>query len=132
MNSIKGDAPSTERTPRRDGEAIELLRKIIEAVDNAPGGRAQLASDSLTCSVARRILAEDESELETERTALMALRDLIWRIDTAKFFLRDATKAKPDQDLAEMVIEILDTSDMDALVRGGPSSDAQSPAVVEG
>lgn len=132
MNQSNTDSEGSNLDRAPGDEALTLLRQIVEVVDQSPDGRANLSADSLTFSVARRILDSKERHVEIERTALMALRDLVWRIDTAKFFLRDAAKTQKDRELTDMVLEILDTSDIDELVRS-PAPDAdRSPALPGG
>ncbi|WP_127144029.1 hypothetical protein [Pelagibacterium montanilacus] len=113
--------------------ALALLRQLISAAEQSPQQQTCLSTDSLIYSVARKIIDDDEGHRRVQQTALMALRDLIWRIDTAKFLLRDAAKTRQIQELSEILIEILDTSDVDSLVRGREAgASAGEPELVHG
>lgn len=63
---------------------LRLMRLLITAVDYAGGEGLRLERDSALVCLARSIVAKTGAASHSSRTAVMALRDLVWRVDTAR------------------------------------------------
>jgi hypothetical protein len=107
-----GRAPSDDdQRDARTPADLRALVRLLQASAAAGGGR-------LTNTSAGDDLAPDPSAAAGEsgpdsRTALMALRDLVWRVDTARILIEPQLTAAGRADLAAL----LSTDDIHALLR---------------
>ena len=63
---------------------MRLMRLLITAVDHAGEDGLVLKKDAALVGVARSFVNASDSDVQSTRTAVMALRDLVWRMDTAR------------------------------------------------
>lgn len=85
--------PRVATTPERAVDAgetedlsyvLRLLRLLITAVDYAGKDGLRLDRDSALVGLARSLVGKSGVAPHSSRTAVMALRDLVWRVDTAR------------------------------------------------
>ncbi len=63
---------------------LRLMRLLITAVDYAGAEGLKLDRDSALVGLARSLVGKAGVSPHSSRTAVMALRDLVWRVDTAR------------------------------------------------
>ena len=63
---------------------LRLMRLLLTAVDYAGDEGLRLTRDSAVVGLARTLVGRNSETPHSSRTALMALRDLVWRVDTAR------------------------------------------------
>ncbi len=86
MSGGAGDrAPQGEDDLRND--LARVLRLLVTAIDAAEDGAIELRRDSPLVTLARSLVFGGERVREMARTSNMALRDLVWRVDTARALL---------------------------------------------
>ncbi len=90
---------------------VRLLRAVQEAEANA--GSERLTNEAAVDALARKIVAAAAGPEPGTRTALMALRDLVWRVDTARVLIEPRLEAAGFRELADL----LATDDIHALLR---------------
>jgi len=110
MLRIIPDQPSADvvRGLQDPADLMPLLRLFVTQVQSSGQNGVTLTANSALFQTACRILDASPAERKSTRTALMALRDLVWRVDSVRSVLasHDAEPA-----VAE-AIELLDTSDI--------------------
>ncbi|MBH0236608.1 hypothetical protein [Methylobrevis albus] len=84
-------------------EAARLLRLLLAAAEHAPDGVLTLAKDSPILSLARRAVGATADDIESTRTAMMALRDLVWRVDSARGLLEQRLDAAERAELGQLL-----------------------------
>lgn len=108
-------------------EAIMLLGLIVRTVEESPEGAVRLSRESATLGVARRIVDAGNGFVGPDQRLLAALRDLVWRIDTAKAVARANTGSQSGVG----ALELLETGDIAALIDeisgAAPSPSAPMP-----
>lgn len=95
-------------------DVVRLLRLLIGQVEAGSG--VMLTRDGALFQAACRLLDASPEQRETTRTALMVLRDLVWRVDSVRNVL--ASNAE-DPAVAE-ALSLLDTSDIHLFLRQEP------------
>lgn len=80
-------APGDEQERAWLVEAARLMRLLLAAAEHAPDGILTLQSDAPILTLARRAVGATADDIESTRTAMMALRDLVWRVDSARGLL---------------------------------------------
>jgi hypothetical protein len=63
---------------------LRLMRLLLTAVDYAGDEGLRLTRDSAVVGLARSLVGRGGEAPHSSRTAVMALRDLVWRVDTAR------------------------------------------------
>jgi hypothetical protein len=96
-------------------DVVRLLRLLVGQVE-AGSSSVTLTRDSALFRTACRLLDASPEQRETTRTALMVLRDLVWRVDSVRNVL--ASNAA-DPVVAE-ALSLLDTSDIHLFLRQEP------------
>jgi hypothetical protein len=82
-----GPDPSTAPAAAPSDElahVLRLMRLLLTAVDYAGDDGLRLTRDSAVVGLARSLVGGSGAAPHSSRTALMALRDLVWRVDTAR------------------------------------------------
>lgn len=87
---------------------LRLMRLLLTAVDYAGEEGLRLTRDSAVVALARSLVGAPGSEAHSSRTALMALRDLVWRVDTARVLI----SAKVSPETRDEVDTLLGTDDI--------------------
>lgn len=117
MESLRQAAsdPSSVAIGQQFADIMRLLRLVIDQVDaNADGIR--LTRDSALFHAAFGLLDASPEQRGSTRTALMVLRDLVWRVDSVRAVLRPHD-AEPH--VAE-ALGLLDTSDIHLFLKQEP------------
>ena len=76
--------PAGAPDPEDLSHVLRLLRLLITAVDYAGADGLRLDRDSALVGLARALVGRTGTAPHSSRTAVMALRDLVWRVDTAR------------------------------------------------
>lgn len=100
------DAPG----PRPDdlNHVLRMMRLLLTAVDHAGENGLTLSVDSALVTVLRRLVAEATGSPHSSRTAIMALRDLAFRVEASRVLLSE----RFGPEVAREVAVLLDTSDI--------------------
>lgn len=111
--SFAHDLPPNESGALDDGGALLRLMQLVLASVEASGAEGcRLTRDSAIVSIARALVGEATDWSAASRTATMALRDLVWRVDTARGLLIDKVGDRARQE----VEALLDTADIHAFL----------------
>ena len=116
MSDLRSTDPgvaTAERAPLDVSAVLRLVRLLISAVDAAGPAGLRFTSDSAIYCLARALLAEAVDDTGMARTTLMALRDLVWRVDTARAILGNGCNNGERLEIERM----LDTSDVHLFLR---------------
>lgn len=105
--------PQSRNRASLDAEAVQLLRKFVDVAETSPAPSGRSYIDRSTLLAARNLLHLAEASAGDQRDALAALRDLVWRVDTARYFLEEHRGLSG----LEPVFEILDTVDIHRLLK---------------
>lgn len=89
------------------------LVRLLVAACSVAGDAARLTNDPAVDALARKIVAAADAHDTGTRTAVMALRDLVWRVDTARVLIEPRLVDAGCPDLADL----LATDDIHALLR---------------
>lgn len=111
--TISGDLPVFGT--QRFADVMRLLRLLIGQVE-AGSSDVVLTRESAMYQAACRLLDATPEHRAATRTAIMALRDLLWRVDTVRSILESHTN---DPTIAEAV-RWLETSDVHQFMRQEP------------
>lgn len=95
------------------GHVLRLMRLLLTAVDYAGSDGLTLERDSALVGLVRTLVGRQGICPHTTRTAVMALRDLVWRVDTARALL----SARVDEDGRRELDMLLDTDDIHLFLR---------------
>lgn len=109
------------------GTMLRLMQLVLTAVDSAGADGYRLTRDSAVASLARALVGEATGGAGTGRTAMMALRDLVWRVDMARELLLGRVSAKE----AKEVSSLLDTADIHAFIRSAAPARPAEPETDE-
>lgn len=96
-------------------DVVRLLRLLISQVEANSSG-VILTRDSALFHAACRILDASPGQRETTRTALMVLRDLVWRVDS----VRNVLASNAADPAVSEALSLLDTSDIHLFLRQEP------------
>ena len=110
--SFAHDLPPNESGALDDGALLRLMQLVLASVEASGAEGCRLTRDSAVVSVARALVGEATDWSTASRTATMALRDLVWRVDTARGLLVD----KVDDRTRQKVEALLDTADIHAFL----------------
>jgi hypothetical protein len=112
------DQPSPVASLRLQDAAdmMRRLRLFVAQVQSARPTSITRTANSAFFQTACRILDASPTERESTRTALMALRDIVWRVDSVRS-VRVSHDAEPP--IAE-ANKLLDTSDIHLFLRQEP------------
>ncbi len=112
--SFAHDLPPEEPgVPDDSGALLRLMQLVLAGVDSSGSEGCRLTRDSAIVSVARALVGEATEWTAASRTATMALRDLVWRVDTARGLLLEKVG-----DRARKEVEaLLDTADIHAFLK---------------
>lgn len=97
-------------------DVLRLLRLLIARVEGSGPSGVTLSSDEPLFQIAKQMLDASPEQRASTRTALMTLRDLVWRVDSVRSMLSPHI-AEPA--IAE-ALELLDTSDIHQFLRQEP------------
>ncbi|MBS1165040.1 MAG: hypothetical protein H6R00_1065 [Proteobacteria bacterium] len=112
--SFAHDLPPKEQGVTDDsGALLRLMQLVLAGVDASGSEGCRLTRDSAIVSVARALVGEATDWTAASRTATMALRDLVWRVDTARGLLLDKVSDRARKD----VEALLDTADIHAFLK---------------
>lgn len=112
--SFAHDLPPKEPGASDDsGALLRLMQLVLAGVDASGSEGCRLTRDSAIVSVARALVGEATDWTAASRTATMALRDLVWRVDTARGLLLDKVGDRARKD----VEALLDTADIHAFLK---------------
>jgi hypothetical protein len=108
-------------TPASDGhrpppDAVDvrvLVRLLLAAADGSVDDAPRLTNDAAIDGLARRLVEAVRNADHRTRTAEMALRDLVWRVDTARVMIEPKLQEVGCGELADL----LATDDIHALLR---------------
>jgi hypothetical protein len=117
LNSIC-DAPRVGVPPNAQefADTVRLLRLLVAEVQRAGPAGFTLTAESALFQTACRMLDATPAERESTRTALMVLRDLVWRVDSVR---NDLSRFSVDSKIAE-ALSLLDTADIHFFLRQEP------------
>jgi hypothetical protein len=96
-------------------DVVRLLRLLIGQVEAGSSG-VMLTRESALFQTACRLLDASPEQRETTRTALMVLRDLVWRVDS----VRNVLAANAADPVVAEALSLLDTSDIHLFLRQEP------------
>ena len=105
------------------GTMLHLMQLVLTAVDAAGSDGYRLTHDSAVASLARALVGEATVGAGMGRTAMMALRDMVWRVDMARELLLSRLGAKD----AKEVEALLDTADIHAFIRSAVPTRPEEP-----
>ncbi len=105
--------PKEPGAPDDGGALLRLMQLVLAGVDASGSEGCRLTRDSAIVSVARALVGEATDWTAASRTATMALRDLVWRVDTARSLLLEAVGDRARKD----VEALLDTADIHAFLK---------------
>lgn len=115
--------PKEPGTTDDSGALLRLMQLVLAGVDASGSEGCRLTRDSAIVSVARALVGEATDWTAASRTATMALRDLVWRVDTARDLLLDKVG-----DRARKEVEaLLDTADIHAFLKTAVPSSSLAP-----
>lgn len=122
--SFAHDLPPNESGALDDGGALLRLMQLVLASVEASGTEGcRLTRDSAIVSVARALVGEATNWSAASRTTTMALRDLVWRVDTARGLIIDKVGDRARQE----VEALLDTADIHAFLDNITQQRARAP-----
>ena len=104
--------PEEPGAPDDSGALLRLMQLVLASVEASGAEGCRLTRDSAIVSVARALVGEATDWTAASRTATMALRDLVWRVDTARGLLVDKVGDRARQE----VEALLDTADIHAFL----------------
>jgi hypothetical protein len=90
-----------------------LVRLLLAATGDDQGDARRLTNDAAVDGLARRLVEAVRSADGRTRTAEMALRDLVWRVDTARILIEPKLQEIGCGGLADL----LATDDIHAVLR---------------
>lgn len=99
-----------------DADLLRLLGLLVVAVDCAGPDGLRLTNGSALVALARTVIDGSARDPQATRSALMALRDLVWRVDVARSLIEPWLDEQRRGDLAAL----LDTDDIHAFLRREP------------
>ena len=108
-----GSIPPFDRADSATGDHLRALVRLLVAASGVAKDASRLTNDAAVDALARRIVAAAEASDAGPRTAVMALRDLVWRVDTARVLIEPRLSAAGCAELADL----LATDDIHALLR---------------
>lgn len=112
--SVAQNLPPQEAGATDDsGALLRLMQLVLSSVDAAGADGCRLTRESAIVAVARALIGEATDQTSVSRTAMMALRDLVWRVDTARGLLIEKVGERARQELELL----LDTADVHAFLR---------------
>lgn len=97
-------------------DGLRLIRLFLHEVEASGPIGARLTPDSPLISVARQLLDAGPTERAANRTALMLLRDVTWRMESALHLVKE-TVAEPE---SSALVELLDTTEIRAFLKQEP------------
>lgn len=101
--------PVVDVIPDHDlAHITRLMRLLITAIDHAGDDGLLLTREDALVGLARVLVKGEPHTLHTSRTSIMALRDLVWRVDTARALI---TQMVAQNQRAEIAI-LLATDDI--------------------
>ncbi|HUG60415.1 MAG TPA: hypothetical protein VMP03_01145 [Methylomirabilota bacterium] len=92
---------------------LALVRLMLASGCIEPETSTLLTNETAVDGLARKLTGETGGKVAGTRTAVMALRDLVWRVDTARVLIEPRLDAAGCAELAEL----LSTEDIHALLR---------------
>jgi len=98
------------------GHVLRLMRLLLTAVDYAGADGLMLERDSALVGLVRTLVGRQGACPHSSRTAVMALRDLVWRVDTARSMLA----ARVDEAGRHELDVLLATDDIHLFLRQEP------------
>jgi hypothetical protein len=117
LNSISiRSGPIAVISEQEVADITRLLRLLVTQVENSGPAGVTLRPDAALFQIATKILNASPEERASTRTALMALRDLVWRVDSVRSML---AVNGADPAIAE-ALNLLDTSDIHLFLRQEP------------
>ncbi|WP_181702133.1 hypothetical protein [Chthonobacter albigriseus] len=97
-------------------DVVRVLRLLLTAVEMSGEDGLRLTNDAPLVGLARTLVGGTGAYHHSSRTALMALRDLVWRVDSAKALLEQRMDAEGRAELAAL----LATDDIHMFLRQEP------------
>lgn len=97
-------------------DVIRVMRLLLTAVEMSGDEGLRLTNNSPLVGLARTLLGGTGTDHHSSRTALMALRDLVWRVDSARALLEPRLDAAGRAELAAL----LATDDIHIFLRQEP------------
>lgn len=97
-------------------DIVRLLRILFADVEAAGPSGVQLTTGSAVFHIARQMLDASPEQRASTRTALMTLRDLVWRVDT----VRSVLSSYSSEPAIGEALSWLDTSDIHLFLRQEP------------
>lgn len=97
-------------------DIVRLLRVLVADVEAAGPSGVQLTTGSAVFRIARQILDASPEQRASTRTALMTLRDLVWRVDT----VRSVLSSDSSEPAISEALNWLDTADIHLFLRQEP------------
>lgn len=115
MLNLKRDfsAAVINNSDQETADITRLLRLLVAQIECAGENGVTLTPDAALYRAAVRILDASPEVRGSTPTATMALRDLVWRVDSVRFVLSAHTT---DTEVAE-ALSLLDTSDIHLFLR---------------
>jgi hypothetical protein len=112
--SLNPPVPPTgcEPLPADGAALVRLARLMVSTIDAAGSEGLRLTPNSAVLSLARALVGEATDKSGMVQTAVMALRDLVWRVDTARSLL--AQRSSPSD--RREIEQLFDTSDVHAFL----------------
>ncbi|WP_075214470.1 hypothetical protein [Mongoliimonas terrestris] len=84
-------------------DLLRVLRLLLTAVELSGDEGLRLTKDSPLVGLARTLVGGSGAGHHTTRTAIMALRDLVWRVDSARSLLEQRLDAAGRVELAALL-----------------------------
>lgn len=97
-------------------DVIRVMRLLLTAVEMSGEEGLWLTNDSPLVGLARTLVGGGGANHHSSRTALMALRDLVWRVDNARVLLEPRLDPAGRAELASL----LATDDIHTFLRQEP------------
>lgn len=97
-------------------DVIRSLRLLFAEIEASPSGCATLERGHAIYRVAERLFYADANGRASNRTAVMTLRDLVWRVDSVRYVLAERLGA----DEGAALLCLLDTTDVHDFLRQEP------------
>lgn len=122
--SLAQKLPSGETGASDDsGALLRLMQLVLSTVDEAGDEGCRLTRESAIVAVARALIGEATDPTSVSRTAMMTLRDLVWRVDTARGLLIEKIGERARLELETL----LDTADVHAFLRSAAPPPLDEP-----
>jgi len=119
--------PEEDGAPDDSGALLRLMQLVLSSVEAAGEDGCRLTRKSAVVAVAKALVGEATDPTGVSRTAMMALRDLVWRVDTARALLSEkiGERARHEFDV------LLDTTDVHDFLRSATPRRAEEPVLGE-